>query len=155
MRRKLFTGVLVVLLLGLATVPMTASSAQVGPSETLTVILKFLKFKVIDLGAKGDSPGDLVLFKDALWNKTETERIGTDWGECTLNFGGVFTCSITSEIDGRGTITGTGAVSFAEDPRVFPLTGGTGDFDQASGEATLTAVDAQTEMVEFTLFGTT
>jgi hypothetical protein len=154
MRRRLLTGVLVVVLIGLATAPLTVSSAQVGPSETLTVILTFLKFKPIDLGAPGESPGDVVLFKDALWDETQTERIGTDWGECRLNFGGVYTCNITSEIDGRGTITGTGAMSFADEERVVPVTGGTGDFRNASGESVLTVLGPESEMIVFHLFGT-
>jgi hypothetical protein len=155
MRSKLMIGILVVVLTALVAGPMSASSAQEGPSETLTVILKFLRFKVIDVGRHGESPGDVVIFKDALFDETGTERIGTDWGECRLNFGGVYTCNITASIDGRGTITGTGAVSFAEEPRLFPITGGSGDFQQASGESELTVVDAETERIVFHLFGTT
>jgi hypothetical protein len=154
MHRRLLIGLLVVVLAGLATGPLAVSSAQGGgTSETLTVILKFLRFKVIDLGKAGESPGDVLIFKDALWDESETERIGTDWGECTINFGGVATCNITSSIDGRGTITGTGVVSFADEVRVMPITGGTGDFAQVSGETELTVVDEETERIVFRLFG--
>jgi hypothetical protein len=153
MRSKLLTLATAALLVGLVGGSMTLASAQ-SEGETLTAIEKELRAKFVDLENPGPSPGDLAVAKNALWNEGETERIGTDWVQCTLNFKEVATCTVGADFFGRGNLTGTGAIDLAAESFTFPITGGTGDFQKVRGEVHVSIID-ETMHVEFHLFGTT
>jgi hypothetical protein len=40
------------------------------------------------------------VLKDALWNDAKTDRVGTDWVECTLDFGTVLICDAVLRLSG-------------------------------------------------------
>jgi hypothetical protein len=110
------------------------AGAQSSGDETIVAVAKLLRVRQVDLGPSGESPGDLLIFKDALWNEAQTTRIGTDWVACTLNFGGVAVCTAGFKIQGRGSLTGSGAEDLTAANFAFPITGGTGDFRNVTGE---------------------
>lgn len=153
MRSKLLAAA-AALLVGVVGGSMTLASAQDPQRETLTAIEKEVRARFVDLENPGPSPGDLAVAKNALWNEGETERIGTDWVQCTLNFGEVATCTVGADFFGRGSLTGTGAIDLAAESFTFPITGGTGDFQKVRGEVHVSIID-ETMHVTFHLFGTT
>jgi hypothetical protein len=151
--RRLLPVVALVVAGGLLLAPSFAG-AQTGGQETLVLISTTLRAEQIDLGASGESPGDLAVFKEALWNEAQTARVGTDWVECTADFGTAAVCTVGSRITGRGMLTGTGVVDFQAQSFVFPITGGTGDFQNVTGEVHVTFQDQEASRLVFHLSGT-
>jgi hypothetical protein len=149
--RRLLPLVALVLAGGLVLGPSLAG-AQSDGQETLVVIATPLRFEFVDLGRSGQSPGDIVLVKDALWDESQATRVGTNWLECTHDFRTVAICTAVSRIDGRGSLTGTGAVDITARRITFPVTGGTGDFQNVTGEVHAT-LGEETDRLEFHLSG--
>ena len=135
----------------------TALVGTAGPGEeTFTVVTKVLKAQDVDVGPAGESAGDFVVIKDAVWNDAETQRIGSDWIKCTFDFGTTAICTVAFKISGRGQLTGTGAVDLSRQSFSFPITGGTGDFRHATGDARVTfEAGGGAAVIEFHLRGTT
>ena len=150
--RKLLPLVALVLAGGLVLGP-TLAGAQSDGRETFVLVSTALRVRFLDLGPRGESPGDVFVFKDAWWDESRTTRLGTSWVECTLDFGTVAICTATGRIDGRGLLTGTGAVDVTAERYTFPVTGGTGDFQTVSGQVQETVLDQETTVLEFRLFG--
>lgn len=136
----------------------TSLVGTAGPGEeTFTVVSTLLRFKEIDVGRSGPSPGDFFIEKDTLWNEGETQRVGADWIKCTFDFANTSICTVAVKINGRGQLTGTGAVK-ATGPTpsfAFPVTGGTGDFRHVTGEVQVTFEADDRATLEFHLAGTT
>lgn len=151
--RKLLTLIAAVLVTGLLVGSMSPVGAQAGGDETLVVVAQTVRFKFIDLDRHGESPGDKVIIKDAVWNETQTERVGTDWIVCTLDFGTTAVCTVAVKINGRGTLTGTGAPNLQVGSFVFPVTGGTGDFQHVTGQVRVTFTAEDISRLEFHLSG--
>src|SRR6188472_629145 len=63
MLRKALPMLAVGVVAGIIIASMSIASAQTG-SETITVVAKTVKFKAVDLGTTGQSPGDLVVIKN-------------------------------------------------------------------------------------------
>jgi hypothetical protein len=135
----------------------TAFVGTAGPGEeTFTVVTMILKAQEIDADPPGESAGDSIVFKDAVWNEAETQRIGSDWVECTFDFGTVAICTVAFKISGRGQLTGTGLTDLSRQSFSFPITGGTGDFRHATGDARVTfRSGGDVADIEFHLRGTT
>jgi hypothetical protein len=150
--RRLLPLLALVLVGGLVLGP-TLAGAQTDGRETLVAVSTTLRVKLVDHGPAGESPGDVILFQEALWDESQTTRLGTSWVECTLDFRTVAICTAAVKIDGRGWLTGTGAVELTVDRFTFPVTGGTGDFQNVTGEVHATSIDQETTRFEFHLFG--
>jgi hypothetical protein len=150
--RKLLAPIALILVAVFIVGSVSLAGAQAEGDETLVAVSQTLRFKFIDLGRPGDSPGDFFVEKDALWNEDQTERIGTNWVKCTLDFGTAAICIAAVNVFNRGQLTGTGAVSGAES-FLFPVTGGTGDFQHVTGEVRVTFLDEETARFEFDLSG--
>jgi hypothetical protein len=101
----------------------------------------------IDLGATGFSLGDQQVFSDDLSARKGASTLGTDGGVCTIvrvtdakKFAGTAQCVVTLSLPG-GQIALQGLVTFTGDdlPEPFDIavTGGTGDYRDASGQATV------------------
>ena len=151
--RRLLPLVALMLAGGLLLGP-TLAGAQGDGSENLVVLSKTLRIRHVDHAPSGETPGDVFLFKYAFWDESGTNRLGTAWVECTLDFGTVAICTAAVRIDGRGWITGTGGISNLSAPQfTFPVTGGTGDFRDVTGEVRAAAVDEETIIFEFRLGG--
>jgi hypothetical protein len=98
---------------------------------------------LLDLGDKGDSPGDRFVYSGDLFNRRGGKNIGRFAGECeTVGTGPVHAESICSAYINlaAGKITGAGLFSSADifggKTVTFPITGGTGAYRNVRGVAT-------------------
>lgn len=111
LRRFGFSGLLalsvpaaLVISLGIA----SASSHVAGP-VALTVIEHSSTDKVVDVGKKGDSSGDILTFHNNLYDATDTARVGTNQGQCVREDpkAGTWECWWTTSLkDGQITVEG-------------------------------------------------
>jgi hypothetical protein len=137
--RALLIGLMTVLALLLIVLITTDSE------DTFTVVAALEEEQEVDLGEEGPSVGDLYAFSGPLLDESENSTLGRADGQCTTTSSpgpsaeARRLCIVTatfveerggSEIDAQG----VGRIE-AEDV-VFALTGGTGDFRNARGQAT-------------------
>lgn len=126
-----------VLALGAMMLGTTLTSASAGTSEELQFRAVTTEATNLDLGEDGLSLGDEFIFHDVL--KRGGEKIGHDGGVCTVTTvrGPETQCVVTFSLSG-GQITIQGLASQAGDlplEFVFAVTGGTDQYQGASGEA--------------------
>jgi hypothetical protein len=114
---------------------MALATANITAPETIIVHDKTVKERYVDVGKKGESPGDSFLFVDSLTDETDGSRVGGARGHCTIHVGPWALCQLSLSIDDRGQISADAAVRFTEEATTFdiPITGGTGDFDNVRG----------------------
>jgi hypothetical protein len=132
----------VVIALAMVMGATVASANSTSGSHRLTVVERATSDTVIDLGASGDSIGDLLAFGNDIYNASNTHTIGRDEGSCVrTNPGLAWECSLTT-ILARGSITVQGP--FYDDLRdaKWSITGGTGRYRNSRGEMTLHARNA-------------
>jgi hypothetical protein len=101
-----------------------------------------------DLGEKGDSAGDIFTFSEEA--QQDGEPVGRTFGSCTLagtEQEGRGLCSFTIEFE-EGEITAAGTIDFREEdqPQDFPIAGGTGEFEHASGTLTVQPGEEETAL---------
>ena len=117
----------------------TAGHSAERRLETLTVRWEQVGFKAVDLGPKGDSPGDFFLFSQKWRNEAGTRVIGRALARCEIGLPpSRRTCEVTGNLDGRGKIR-MGGTFFGEQDLTGVITGGTGDFLGVGGEVQLDA----------------
>jgi hypothetical protein len=136
----------------------TAGSDDTG--RTFTVFSKTVQFAAIDLGDKGPSLGDKVVFSDDLLTRKGGDNVGFDGGECTVvrrdeaaktdtvqcvvtfSFAGgqIATQALLTLTNGNFTGTQTG-----------PVTGGSGDFRGADGEVSVMFFSNEEANITFNL----
>ena len=94
--------------------------------------------QVIDIGAKGDSPGDQLPFANPIFNGTNSHRVGSDQGNCVRasTTQGRWECMWTTFLP-DGQITVEGPYLDARATTVLAITGGTGEFRNARGQMVL------------------
>ena len=95
-------------------------------------------------------PGDQAIFRSALKN-ADGRRIGFSMVICEIVLGNKLQCNGVYHLPG-GTLTGTALIPASETstaPVHIAITGGTGRYDQASGQA---VVQPQSETVNRTVF---
>ena len=151
MLRRAFPMLAAGAVVGMIIASMSIASAQTDGSETITVVAKTVKFKPVDLGATGESPGDLVVIKNRLWDQAQQTQVGANWINCTQSFGPVAVCTAAVQINGRGQLTGTGKVPLNAESFDFPITGGTGDFANVTGWVHVTSQGDSQELEEYHL----
>ena len=121
--------------------PSPASAHLDG--EHITVIARTVTERDVDVAPTGrPNAGDYFIFTDKLMKAGE--KVGRDTGRCDVirvtkkSFS--MQCSVTLVLTGRGQMTVQGTLRFKRgknpDP-VLAVTGGTGDFADASGEFVL------------------
>lgn len=88
------------------------------------------RFTFVDVGKKGDSPGDYGVFKDPVVNSGGV-RIGTIDAQCISAYSDQ--CSGSIRIPGRGQITFAGISPLNVDPDHYAITGGTGIYAGVGG----------------------
>jgi len=138
MRKSMFVGALVVVLIGAAlTISFAGTRAVVRPRR-LTVREHALTDKVTDTGKKGDSPGDLLTWHNPIFNATNTKQIGHDQGDCIRisPHAGTWECRWLTYVAGRGAIMVEGAF-FDGRNNTLAVTGGTLEFRNARGSMKL------------------
>jgi len=128
-----------------------AGSGMRHASRTLEFKATTLKLRTIDVDGDGkDDPGDYVIFTESLSGRGNTTAKGTDSVRCTLNSDGkghqLSMCDGEFILQGLGQVTVYGLAS----PYVA-VTGGTGSFAGASGQAKVVSVDRDSELITITL----
>jgi hypothetical protein len=125
---------------------ITAAPAAAG--ERLAVIEHALTDTVTDLGAKGDSVGDLLTWANPVFATDNKTQLGRDQGYCIrVEVGKSWECFWTLILkDGQITVEGP----FYDDAdSVLAITGGTGKYAGARGSMTLHSRDAKGSAYDF------
>jgi len=120
---------------------VVGASASTSAGKTIKVVERAETDAVIDLGASGDSIGDMLAFGNDIYNASNTKKIGRDEGSCIrTNPGLAWECSWTTILS-HGSLTVSGP--FYDDLRdsQLAITGGTGRYRNARGTMTLHARD--------------
>jgi allene oxide cyclase len=106
--------------------------------EMLAVVEHATSDNVTDLGAKGDSAGDILTFANDIFDKDNAKKVGSDNGWCARTVTGkAWECIWTVTLD-DGQITVEGPYYDTADS-VLAVTGGTGAYAEASGSMKLHA----------------
>ena len=116
--------------------------------ETMHLVERATTDAVTDLGAKGDSVGDLLTFDNEVFDASNKTKIGTDQGYCVrVAAGKSWECWWTLIVEG-GQITVQGPF-FDKGDSVLAITGGTGKYASASGQMKLHPRNAEGTEYEF------
>jgi hypothetical protein len=103
----------------------------------------------VDLGKKGDSRGDLLVFANEVFDAANQVRVGSDQGYCVrITAGKSWECFWTLILK-TGLITVEGPF-MDEGDSLFVVTGGTGEYVGAKGSMTLHPRDAKASSYDFT-----
>ena len=125
-----------VLMLGGVTIGLSVASASshIAAPQTITLIEHSLHDKVIDVGKKGDSTGDILTFHNDLANSSDATKVGVDQGQCTrMNpRAGTWECW-WSIVLADGQITAEGPFSDTTPTDLYAVTGGTGAYENVGG----------------------
>ena len=151
--RRLLPLVATMLIVAVVVGTTTLVGGAGSGAESFTVVSTTQHSQEIDVGAAGESPGDFFIDKSALWNEAE-ERVGSDVVKCTLDFGTTGICTVALRFFGRGQLTGTGLVDFTSQSFSFPITGGTRDFQDVTGQVRVTFESQERATLQFHLSGT-
>jgi allene oxide cyclase len=129
-------------LIGLATVPALAG-------DKIQVIEHADTDATVDLGAKGDSVGDVLTFANPVFDAGNKTQLGSDQGYCVRVIAGKsWECIWTLRLK-EGQITVEGPFYDAGDS-LMAITGGTGKYAGAKGSMKLHARDAKGSSYDFT-----
>jgi len=141
---RLYSAVFAIVALGLLVAGTADAAAHGKGKQTLRLVANQTQFEFLDLGTPGPSLGDEFVFSETLFRNGH--EVGTSGGVCTatsvtppydvLTFHCVATLSLR-----RGQITLQGLIEIQgeDDPGPFTvaITGGTGAFVGAGGEAVI------------------
>jgi hypothetical protein len=117
--------------------------------EQLKLVERALTDATLDLGAKGDSVGDLLTFANPIYDAANKVQLGTDQGFCVRVIAGKsWECFWTTSLK-DGEITIEGPFKDTGDS-VFAVTGGTGKYAGAKGTLKLHPRDAKATGYDFT-----
>ena len=131
-----------VMILTLAAGPALAEGTKLNLVEHATTDA------VTDLGATGDSAGDVLTFANEVYNADNTAKVGTDHGWCIRVVPGKsWECFWTLTLD-QGQITVEGPFLDAGDS-VVAVTGGTGAYAKSRGQMKLHARDDKGSEYDF------
>src|ERR1700675_4836937 len=101
-------------------------------AEQLKVVERPVGETTVDLGAKGDSIGDLLVFANGVFDSANKTQIGSDQGYCVRTIvGKSWECFWTLTLK-AGQITVEGPF-MDEGDSLFTVTGGTGKYAGAKG----------------------
>ena len=132
-------------LLGIAAL---AATVHAGSAKQLNLVEHATSDSVTDLGAKGDSPGDVLTFANEVYDDANKVKIGDDNGWCIRTVAGkAWECFWTLTLK-DGQITVEGPFLDAGDS-TLAVTGGTGAYAGARGEMLLHARDAKGSEYDF------
>jgi hypothetical protein len=129
-----------------ALLSLTALSVQAG--ERLTVVEHPTDETTVDLGAKGDSIGDLLVFANPVFDAANKVKVGTDQGYCVRTVVGKSWECFWTLIVKEGLITVEGPFYDTGDS-TFVVTGGSGKYAGAKGSMKLHWRDAKGTSYDF------
>jgi hypothetical protein len=106
--------------------------------ESITLVERASSDTVTDLGAKGDSVGDILTFANEVYDKENAKKVGSDNGWCARTVAGkAWECIWTTTLaDGQITVEGP---FYDTADSELAITGGTGEYAEASGSLALHA----------------
>ena len=157
MRRKLALDSIVALVLAATGVTAVAASSTTPAGtegarseELVRLVAKEVASDYLDLGHADFSIGDQIPFTNDLYR--DGSKVGKDGGWCvvariSVSGASTFECLGTNSLPG-GQVTVQGLVTYGPteevkaDPYSFAITGGTGQYQRASGEVTIQEVSA-------------
>ena len=117
--------------------------------EQIKVVERPVGETTVDLGAKGDSVGDLLVFANGIFDSANKAQIGSDQGFCVRTIvGKSWECMWTLTLK-AGQITVEGPF-MDEGDSLFAVTGGTGKYAGAKGSMKLHPRDAKSTSYDFT-----
>ncbi len=117
--------------------------------EQIKVVERPVGETTVDLGAKGDSVGDLLVFANGIFDSANKAQIGSDQGYCVRTIvGKSWECMWTLTLK-AGQITVEGPF-MDEGDSLFAVTGGTGKYAGAKGSMKLHPRDAKSTSYDFT-----
>jgi len=136
---------------GALVVAAFATSASAAPGGRLLTVVEHADTDfVVDLGATGDSLGDLLAFGNPIYDASNSDQIGRDEGSCVrTNPGVAWECTWSTLLDG-GSLTVQGPFTDDGEDAVLAITGGTGIYSNARGEMTLHWRNALGSAFDFT-----
>jgi hypothetical protein len=162
MRTKLLlmavVAVVAVILSATAVTLASASGDRSSDDNNATVITLFStqdKFTFLDLDQSGTTAptmGDQAVFTDVLFDHNGGSEVGTDAVVCTVMkvtaSAETDQCSATFSLTDRGQITVQGLVTLPSGDEtgskfVLPVTGGSDEFEAASGQVTIDIINAR------------
>jgi allene oxide cyclase len=118
-------------------------------AEQIKVVERPIGETTVDLGPKGDSIGDLLVFANGVFDSANKTQVGTDQGYCVRAIvGKSWECNWTLMLK-AGQITVEGPF-MDEGDSVFAITGGTGKYAGAKGSMRLHPRDAKSTSYDFT-----
>jgi hypothetical protein len=145
MRARLGLIAVATAILAVGSVTLASASSDRGHKEVIKLFALTVSSADLDLGDKGPSVGDRFVFADDVYDEKGGEKVGTDGGECVLVRVDLAAqtasnqCVVTLSLEDRGQITVQGLIELSlTDTRptfTLPVTGGSGDFTGAGGEA--------------------
>jgi hypothetical protein len=118
-------------------------------AEQIKVVERPVGETTVDLGAKGDSIGDMLVFANGIFDPANKAQIGSDQGYCVRTVvGKSWECFWTLTLK-AGQITVEGPF-MDEGDSLFAVTGGTGKYAGAKGSMKLHPRDAKSSSYDFT-----
>ena len=115
----------------LAALPLAGTAA-----EKIHLVEHATQEQTIDIGKKGDSVGDLIVFANPVFDAADKTQLGTDSGYCVRTaVGAMYECIWTLMLK-DGQITLEGPFKDTGDS-LFTVTGGTGKYAGARGQMKL------------------
>ena len=150
--RRIATTVAVVVLIAAGGIAARASSPDAG-GRTIALVQRAPDQAFDDLDENGiPSPGDILVFRSALFDPTDTNQIGELHIQCVVNFGGRAVCVGIFTLTGRGQLAVDALPTFPNAVTGI-VTGGNGEFQRARGEADIEPRSDGTTAITFHLFG--
>lgn len=114
------------------------SSVALGTTKmSITVVEHATSDAVVDIGAAGDTEGDILWFANDVYDEADASVVGSDQGQCfrTSVANGAWECNWTTMLE-NGSITVEGPFYDAADS-TLAITGGTGAYKRAEGQMRL------------------
>jgi allene oxide cyclase len=127
---------------------MTVASVSILAGERLQLVERALTDATLDLGAKGDSAGDLLTFANPIYDGANKVQLGSDQGYCVRVIAGKSWECFWTLILRSGQLTIEGPFMDAGDS-LMAITGGTGTYAGAKGSMKLHARDAKGASYDF------
>jgi allene oxide cyclase len=118
-------------------------------AEQIKLVERAVGETIVDLGAKGDSVGDMLVFANGVFDSANKTQLGSDQGYCVRTIvGKSWECFWTLTLK-AGQITIEGPF-MDEGDSLMSITGGTGAYAGAKGSMKLHPRDAKGSSYDFT-----
>ena len=133
----------------MAALAAALAAAPAYAPEQIKVVERPVGETTVDLAAKGDSVGDMLVFANGVFDAENKTQVGTDQGYCVRTIvGKSWECFWTLTLK-SGQITVEGPF-FDQGDSLFAITGGTGKYAGARGSMKLHPRDATPTGYDFT-----